>query len=241
MTSLTTSQIDRLGERLRQGISSEEDLRLLDAYRRTFRSAYETVVTTLRQKLAFETTGRPAKTITSIVAKLRREHVRLSQIQDIAGCRLVVPDRPAQAAAIERLLKAFPQARLVDRTQKPSHGYRAVHVIVHLDGKPVEIQVRTDLQHLWAQISERLSDLYDPRLKYGCGPAKAVEFLQESSALVRDLEDLEKPLGVTIFYLAAEQIEAIERLARQRDELKRRMLDHFQRVLADLDRPGRSG
>jgi ppGpp synthetase/RelA/SpoT-type nucleotidyltranferase len=37
---------------------------------------------------------------------------------------------------------------VIDRREKPSHGYRAVHVIVECGGRMVEIQVRTELQHL---------------------------------------------------------------------------------------------
>lgn len=33
----------------------------------------------------------------------------------------------------------------------------------------VEIQVRTELQHLWAEISEKLADTYGAALKYGGG------------------------------------------------------------------------
>jgi hypothetical protein len=82
---VSKTQIDRLGDRLRKGNISEADLRLLDQYRRSFTEAYEVVVGTIRKKLALEPTGRPAKSTTSISEKLRRESIRLTQIQDIAG------------------------------------------------------------------------------------------------------------------------------------------------------------
>lgn len=48
---ISKTQIDRLGDRLRQGNITEADLRLLDEYRRTFTDAYEVVIGTIRRTL----------------------------------------------------------------------------------------------------------------------------------------------------------------------------------------------
>ena len=127
MATLSKSQIDALGERLKKGFPNEDDLGMLDEYRRSFSPAYESVIGTIRGKLQMEPTGRPAKSTSSITEKLRRESIRLTQIQDIAGCRLVVTDIIAQDQMVAALLKTFPKTRTVDRRLKPSHGYRAVH------------------------------------------------------------------------------------------------------------------
>ena len=89
MDEVSKSHIDRLGDRLRTGNIDEEDLRLLDRYRLSFSTSYEFVVGKIRDDLRYEPTGRPAKSTTSISEKLRRETIRLTQIQDIAGCRIV--------------------------------------------------------------------------------------------------------------------------------------------------------
>ena len=149
MDEVSKSQIDRLGDRLRAGNIDEEDLRLLDRYRLSFSEAYEFVVRKIRDDLRYEPTGRPAKSTTSISEKLRRETIRLTQIQDIAGCRIVTPDMLDQVLVVNELEYQFKGAIIVDRRENPSHGYRAVHVIVQHHGKLVEIQVRTALQHLW--------------------------------------------------------------------------------------------
>ena len=52
---------------------SDPDLRLLDAYRRSFGEAYEAVMRQIRDGLGMHATGRFAKSTTSIVEKLRRE------------------------------------------------------------------------------------------------------------------------------------------------------------------------
>jgi putative GTP pyrophosphokinase len=91
---MSNATLDRLGERLRAEVSAE-DLTQLDAYRRGFRPAYDAVVDRLRTELGIETSGRPAKSTAAIVDKLRRGSMRLTQMQDIAGCRVVVADVPA--------------------------------------------------------------------------------------------------------------------------------------------------
>lgn len=60
--------------------------------------------------------------------------------------------------------------RLIDHRKTPSHGYRAVHVVVFEDGIPVEIQIGTKIQDTWAQITEKLGDAWGRGLRYGLGP-----------------------------------------------------------------------
>jgi putative GTP pyrophosphokinase len=185
------SQIDRLGQRLRTGNVTDDDLRELDAYRRSFNAPYQLVVETVRRTLNIDPTGRPAKSTTSIVDKLRRETIRLSQVQDIAGCRLVVADMREQDIAVAALVAALPGSSVVDRRKKPSNGYRAVHVVPKVEFQPVEIQVRTSLQHLWAEFSEKLSDVLDSGIKYGTGDEESVKILGEISQAVDIVESVE--------------------------------------------------
>jgi len=195
MANLSKTQIDRLGDRLREGTPSESDLRLLDEYRRSFGEAYETVVRTIREELQLEPTGRPAKSTSSLIEKLHRESIRLSQVQDIAGCRLLVANIVEQEQVVTSLCAAFPGASVVDRRAKPSYGYRAVHVVAQITGKLVEIQVRTPLQHLWAELSEKLSDVVDPTIKYGGDSNLIRRVLARFSENVANLEDLEKRIS----------------------------------------------
>lgn len=180
------SDLDRLGDRLRGGISPE-DLTFLDTYRRGFRNAYDSVVDRVRAELGLEASGRPAKSTPAIVDKLCRSSMRLTQMQDIAGCRVVVPDIPAQDRVISRLDQMF-DATVIDRRVKPSNGYRAVHVVVREVGLPVEVQVRTDLQHVWAESSEKLADAFGSQLKYGGGPKEIRELLDDFSRMIGDFE-----------------------------------------------------
>ena len=185
------TKLDQLGERLRQRAVTDDDFRLLDAFRRSFAAGYEEVLDAIRSNLGSEPTGRPAKSTSSIIEKLQRETIRLTQIQDIAGCRLVVPHSSAQEQTVTQLRGALDEVTVVDRRTHSSHGYRAVHLVVIADGKPIEIQVRTTLQHLWAEFSEKMADVVDPAVKYGGGPEPVKKLLAGYSDLVKQMEKLE--------------------------------------------------
>jgi ppGpp synthetase/RelA/SpoT-type nucleotidyltranferase len=61
-------------------------------------------------------------------------------------------------------------------------------VIASEKNRLVEIQVRSSLQHLWAELSEKFSDVIDPAIKYGGGGLARPEILDETSELVADHE-----------------------------------------------------
>jgi ppGpp synthetase/RelA/SpoT-type nucleotidyltranferase len=194
MSRFSKTQIDKLGERLREVDLTDDDLRILDEYRRSFEPAYQQVVGIIRDTLKLNPTGRPAKSTSSIIDKLRREKTRgyrFSQIQDIAGCRILMNGLAEQDVAVGALVSAFPAAKVDDLRESPSNGYRAVHVIVSLETVRVEIQIRSRLQHLWAELCEKLSDSYGPMIKYGGGPEKIRKELDTMSSFVRKVENLE--------------------------------------------------
>jgi ppGpp synthetase/RelA/SpoT-type nucleotidyltranferase len=188
---LSKTQIDRLGNRIRRDPLTESDLRLLDEYRRSFGEAYEATVRIIREQLQLEPTGRPAKSTGAIIEKLRRESIRLSQIQDIAGCRIVIANIAEQDRVVASLRATFHGASVIDRRANPSYGYRAVHVVASTSGKLIEIQIRTWLQHLWAELSEKLSDVYDPSIKYGGGEALIRKMLIAASQALMIMEEVE--------------------------------------------------
>lgn len=181
------AELDRLGERLRLGVSAD-DLTMLDAYRRGFRPSYEEVLVRVRDELALQVSGRPAKSTAAIVDKLRRGSIRLTQMQDIAGCRIVVPDVSHQNRVLSVLNGIYDDAGIFDRRTRPSSGYRAVHLIVRRLDLPVEIQIRTDLQHVWAELSEKLADKHGIYLKYGGGPESVRRTLLDYSDIIFEFE-----------------------------------------------------
>jgi len=96
-----------------------------------------------------------------------------------------------QERVVSSLRALFPETSLVDRRNNPSHGYRAVHLIVKISKKAIETQIRTEEQHLWAELSEKLADTLDPGIKYGRGPARVRDQLTYLSAAVAQLDRTE--------------------------------------------------
>ncbi len=237
---MSKTQIDRLGDRLKKGNITDDDLRLLDQYRRSFSEAYEFVIETIRKELALEPTGRPAKSTTSISDKLRRESIRLTQIQDIAGCRLIAADIANQEPVVQSLQSLFEDVTIVDRRKQPSHGYRAVHVIVSYQGKMIEIQVRTALQHLWAELSEKFSDVVDPAIKYGGGDEKVQRILAHASTTVINTESLEIDLLDTKALLSSEgkltgdNKQRIDGIQERVNSLRQQVFDNLRDTLESL-------
>jgi ppGpp synthetase/RelA/SpoT-type nucleotidyltranferase len=169
---ISRTAFNRLGERLAASDDiSDEDYALLERCL----AAYDDVKDAVRSRLAelgYEASAR-TKTTSTLVDKLRREKgAKLANVQDIAGCRITVEGtRLDQDAVVARISEAFAEARrqpkVIDRRERPSFGYRAVHVVVFVDGLPVEIQIRTQLQNLWAQLTERLGDVWGRAIRYG--------------------------------------------------------------------------
>jgi len=183
MPAFSKTQIDKLGERLKAETIAPDDIRMLDEYRASFEDHFENVLVILKDT-GLLPTGR-TKSNQSIIEKLLREHIRLSQMQDIVGCRVVVNDLDEQDGVVEAIRKTFADISLIDRRVQPNHGYRAVHAIIRQEQQWVEVQIRTTSQHTWAEYSERLSDELDHAIKYGGIPKIAKELENLSNLLQR--------------------------------------------------------
>jgi ppGpp synthetase/RelA/SpoT-type nucleotidyltranferase len=149
------------------------------------------------------------------VEKLRRSGgYTLSSIHDLAWMRVVVTGgRAAQDQMAERIQDVFMDGvrapRIIDRRLKPVQGYRAVHVIVYPDGYPIEVQVRTEWQHMWAEWFERFADQYgrgirygEPPIRGGEGAGEIVEMMIRMADQIAQAEESEGKLPPTAAFLA---------------------------------------
>ena len=169
-------EVNGLGEALRTGPADEAALIRLDALRESRHLALVEVQQRLRSRIG-EIAGARLKRSDTIIAKLRRmPGLRLSDMQDIAGVRVVRPMNYGEQTSLSLMVvELFSDAkpRMVDRRLKPTHGYRAVHEIVRIAGAPVEIQIRTLFQHVWAQTMERFASVWGRQIQYGDPPDAA--------------------------------------------------------------------
>lgn len=140
----------------------------------------------------YDVTRRRQKTNVSILQKLRRERTELSQMQDIAGSRVVVPTiNDLLHHALDEVSNLSTDVKIVDRLANPRNGYRAIHAILKNGWYSFETQLRTRLQHAWAELSEKLADRHGIDLKYGGGPQRERTFLTDLSKDIASFEALE--------------------------------------------------
>ena len=111
----------------------------------------ERVETQLRaHSISATVTGRP-KHIYSIVKKMRGKSLNFDQVLDIRALRVVVPTVKDCYAALSWVHEQFKPIveEFDDYIAKPKpNGYQSLHTIVRDDnGKPIEIQIRTQAMH----------------------------------------------------------------------------------------------
>lgn len=210
--TLSNSQITKLGDRLRQGTIDEEVLELLEAFRQTFsdldEQAYPLIQHTLSARTDCTLTKRKRKTQQSIVDKLiRQPKLRLPQMQDIAGCRIVVQGAIQTAQHINGLLSnsfSSPDWQ-VDSKSRHVHGYRAIHIILKSGKKFYEIQLRTYAQDICANLIESLCDESNT-LKYG-GTEQEQPLMNKLNVLADRFYALDQLAHEVDFYIYRQQIE----------------------------------
>jgi ppGpp synthetase/RelA/SpoT-type nucleotidyltranferase len=186
--------MDKLGVRLRdQPTPAAADVELYEELLAAYEDALELVVARLGM-LGFAPSSR-AKVLGTVIQKLRRQRsCGLSSVQDLVGARVVLEgDLDAQDAAVERFRGALPIRKVIDRRINPSAGYRAVHAVAKVDGIPVEVQFRTELQHTWAQIFEKLADRLGRQIRYAGEPAEPnEEIIELMMSLSRNIASFEE-------------------------------------------------
>lgn len=136
-----------------------------------------------------------------IVRKLKRLSVRLTQLQDIGGCRIIVNSNKdvnnlikfieGKISAQENLKKI----KITDYREKGRDitGYRSVHMMIEVDGNLLELQIRSRIQHYWAESIERTSVIYGRHLKEQDGDPEVISYFKELSDVFYEIESGRTP------------------------------------------------
>lgn len=191
------ADVDKAGATLIDKAATAEDLEHALVVINNWRSSHSFPLNTfqvgLRQR-AWEVSrqslvAQRIKRLSSIELKLRRfDWLRLSEMQDIGGCRAVV----SSVRRVDRLVRSYRESdvkhRLVDqddyiRNPKRS-GYRGIHLIYayRSDRKrtynrlKIEMQFRTRLQHAWATAVETVGTFIEQALKASRGEKEWLRF-----------------------------------------------------------------
>ena len=188
---VSNSRADRAGEAFREWVAADAQTRqkTFDATRievgviANYRAmhAYPLRKVTMGVRTMIETElgwraprpGQRFKRMDRILPKLLRfPRMRMSQMEDIGGCRAVFDSVEQVHAVARRIRRRWSHARVTDHIAEPkADGYRSLHIIEKRDGRLIEVQLRTTLQHAWAEAIESAAPLTGYNLKDGEGPA----------------------------------------------------------------------
>ena len=154
------------------------------------------------------------KRMPTIIDKLRRyPAMQLTTMQDIAGLRAILPT----VSHAERLADEYRASRFAHRLQdekdyiscpRDEDGYRSIHLIYRYenkmnpsyDGLRVELQIRSQLQHMWATAVETMGTFLGQALKSRQGDEAWIYFFSIVSAAFAHIE--KRPVSARFSSLA---------------------------------------
>ena len=186
-------QIDRAGQILVEETDADkwsESVHLINQWRTSHAGPLNTFRINLRRRVGRRGfVAQRLKRLPSIRSKLERlPRIRLSQMQDIGGCRAVLhtSDQAYDLAlgfASSRIRHKL--IRYKDYIEKPQRsGYRGLHMMyayasdrsTQLDGLNIEVQIRSLRQHQWATAVETVGTFTRNDLKSNQGNATWLRF-----------------------------------------------------------------
>ena len=144
----------------------------------------------------------------SIIKKINRSAkensgpMQLSRMQDIAGCRIILPNIELMNKLRNDIIQQIPCTKIKEDNyikQPKLDGYRSIHLVYRYDtatevnkfynGFFVEIQLRTQLQHLWATAVETVDLFTRQTLKSNRGNKEWMDFFKLVSSAFAIMEE----------------------------------------------------
>lgn len=200
-------QIDKAGKIIADPSSTLQEaqsaLEILNNWRSSHAYPLQVIAGNLRRKNQNAIVVQRLKRLDSITGKLIRfPQMSLYRMQDLGGCRVIVRDIDEvyqsigryKTSRIRHILK-----RENDYIQNPKEsGYRSYHLVYqfHSDKKEtynknilIEIQFRTQLQHIWATALETMGVYTKTALKASMGDQDILRFFVLVSSVFAIIEN----------------------------------------------------
>lgn len=198
----SNKQIDQAGKNLidRSIINKDNDFAVLSNWRAAHAFPLNTMQIYLRRasyKINIETiVVQRLKKLSSILFKLQRfPKMQLSRMQDIGGCRAILSSIKEVNYVYKYFLESRMKHKLVNEKNyincPKESGYRGIHLVykyysdknaVYNDYQ-IEIQLRTQMQHMWATTVETIGLFSNQSLKSSMGSKDWLRFFSLVSGL----------------------------------------------------------
>lgn len=186
------SKIDKAGEVIKSEMASAKEINqaldILSNWRDVHAMPLDTFTKVLKTRIQkinpSAIIAQRLKRTPSILLKLtNHKTMRLSTMQDIGGVRAILDTNKKVYELLDLYKKSkskhtmFAMNDFIEAPKKD--GYRGIHLIYKLERTPqvfLEIQLRSQLQHIWATGVEVFGTLKNSSFKSGRGSQKWLEF-----------------------------------------------------------------
>ncbi len=218
--NISKTRIKSIGNHIKNNSLSQDDLSIFSEWRSSHAILTRELAKTLKRKTINEKhtiISRRLKRQPSIFAKLTRyPNMQLNTMQDIGGVRVILKNQKevyTLSNALDNLYGTNKKAMfslkkpISDYIKNPKNdGYRSIHHVYSytgsskqkefLKGMFIELQIRTQIQHIWATTLEIFDIKNKSTLKIGGGNEEHREFFKLCSLILSFLDkattDIEK-------------------------------------------------
>ena len=225
------NRVNLAGDRIRNGNAFAEDIQVVNEWREAHRYVINSFQAILRNRTRDRNiiVAQRHKRRQTIVDKLDRfPKMRLSRMDDVAGCRLIFDsidslirfrDEFHRRSRFNHRLRNSPDRYDYISNPKDS-GYRGIHDVYEynvnseagraMKGLLIELQYRTNYQHAWATCVELVGILTENRPKFDQGDDKFLRILRISSEIIaRNFEGMKSSLPELSNHEIIEEFESI--------------------------------
>lgn len=197
-------RVTKAGESVRSGVSTAEDLAVINDWRAAHRPVINSFQAILRGRTRDTdiVVAQRHKRRSTIFDKLHRlPKMQLGRMDDVAGCRLIF----SNTASLHHFRKKFHMSRFKHKLHNESgkydyilhpkgSGYRGIHDVYsydvrsdagkHLKGLFIELQYRTRCQHAWATANELIGNITKSQPKFERGDPRYQTIMRIASEII---------------------------------------------------------